>query len=143
MSRQRVLLAAFAVLVSATAVFAMAVSRSDSEFTLQEAEEALEALPARIEVHKQPGSDVLVGRVRGRHDSFAFAVSLNDPPWPGVPAVLQATDGNPTGGQGFLVWVSEVERRDETAAAFGERMEIGSGMEQALCRAETGDPCGI
>jgi hypothetical protein len=108
-----------------------------------EAAEAIEEMPYHVEVEETP-RHVLVGKVRG-HDGlvvrFAAADSLDAT---GIPPRLRRLTSEPQGGGNFWVWDDSARHvRGETNIQREEASRISVGIEEALCRKETGDPCPI
>jgi hypothetical protein len=108
-----------------------------------EAADAIEAMPYQVKVGETP-THVLVGSVQGHQGfvvHFAAADSLDAA---GVPPRLRRLAPEPSGGANFWVWDDSVlEAEEGTKAQWSEAARISVGIEDALCRKETGDPCPI
>jgi len=110
-----------------------------------EATEAIEGLPYRVSM-REASEGVLVGTARGHLDAvvhFAVAEGEGEPPRD-IPPRLINLDKNVMAAGGFTVWDdSEAPHPGEPAAERNERMNISVGIQEALCRKETGEACAI
>lgn len=128
--------------VIAAGFVAQRIFGSDSDHPLSEAREAIEAMPYGVRFDQGPAG-VLIGTISGRNQVIHFAVakSLNAR---GVPARLRRVDRNVGGGGPFWVWDdAEVRLRHGTRHEWEDAVKISVGIEEALCRKATGDPCPI
>lgn len=101
---------------------------------MEEAQEAVKALPYRVSV-REASRGVLVGRAAGDHGAVVhFAVSESEPDEPSdVPPRLIQVDKNVAGGGGFSVWEdSEAQHHGESAVEWREREEIAAEIESVL-----------
>lgn len=96
-----------------------------------------------MEITETP-QHVLIGDVRSQGGfvvHFAAADSLDAT---GIPPRLRRLTPEPLGGGNFWVWDdSALQAREGTKAQWNEAARISVGIEEALCRKETGDPCPI
>jgi|SRR5215218_9255403 len=149
--------AAAVIVLAALAALAIALLRSETPRTLDEAEteQVLELLPYRLEfrpVRTLPhASGAVAGRAVGPHGTVVrFAVSLGRG---GEPVRLPPpSDPEATGGETFRVTDDAVvvvdgrpgiAARLDTAAKWKEAARIVVDIEEQLCRATTGKSCSI
>jgi hypothetical protein len=115
----------------------------DGSTSNAEAEEAIEALPYRVDVHEGEHG-VLLGTIwdrAGHPVRFAVARSYEAE---GVPAWLRHLDPNVTGGGGFILWGDgEGPQPGEIGPGGREGGKLELAIEEALCRKATGKACPI
>lgn len=111
---------------------------------IAEATEAIEGMPYRVSV-REASEGVLVGRIQGDNEVVVrFAASEEGPEPVDIPPRLVHAEKEVTGGGGFWVWDdAEFWATHGTGAQWNEAAKISVGIDEALCRKFTGDPCPV
>jgi hypothetical protein len=128
-----------------TAAAALPGCGSDNLST-EEAREAVEGIPYQVSVHEPDGeSGILIGVARGKGNAIVHFAMVTDMDNDAVPSYLRAAaDGNLTGGGGWHVFRDrETPLPGQSPAEYLEQVKISVAIDEALCRAATGDACPI
>ncbi len=123
--------------------FVLLINSSGSRFSAQQAKSALSRLPFRIVFSGPEGSvdhSVFVGRASGQRGAVVeFSVGTNSHRAPPIASLGDA--------EGLYTSDFELETRfaapqRETKAQIVEHNRMAGEIEEALCRASSGKPCG-